>query len=265
MQRVERRTIVVADHGAERGAEKQMVDTTLDSSRSSGRRSLGRRIARGSLHDEVVSVLRDMIIQDELKPGTRIPEARLCEMLGISRTPLREAIRVLASEGLVTPLPRRGAVVATPTAEETEGLLLAIGALEAVSAPLACANFTAEEIAGIRALHERLKQYSARGNRKKYYETNLAIHESIVAGARNSFLSELHSSLSLRILRVRFFIDMPEASWARALGEHEKILEYVEARQGDRLAQLLLKHFKGAWNDCEATLPKAAGDGTAGQ
>jgi DNA-binding GntR family transcriptional regulator len=101
--------------------------------------SLNRKlINRGTLHDEVVAVLRDMIIQDELQPGRRIPEKALCEQLGISRTPLREALRVLASEGLVTPLPRRGAVVAEPSADEIQGLFYAIGAMESVCAELAC-------------------------------------------------------------------------------------------------------------------------------
>jgi len=232
-----------------------LVDTSSENPQVALKdRSLGKRIARGSLHNEVVSVLRDMIIQDELPPGTRIPEAALCEMLGISRTPLREAIHVLASEGLVTPLPRRGAVVATPTLEEIQGLLLAISAIESACAPLACQNFSQAEIAKIRSLHERLTQYEKRGNRKKYYETNLAIHEAIVAGTRNSFLIELHRSLSLRILRVRFFIDIPKSSWNRALGEHDRIVEFVESRQGDELGKLLLHHFEGAWRDCEAAL-----------
>jgi DNA-binding GntR family transcriptional regulator len=139
-----------------------------------------------------------------------------------------------------------------------QGLLLATGAIEAACAPLATQNFTDDEIAKFQAIHERLRQYNARGNRKKYYETNLAIHESIVSATRNKFLSELHRSLSLRILRVRFFIEIPESSWDRALGEHEKILEYVETRQGEKLAQLLIEHFKGTWRDCEGTLAQFA-------
>lgn len=231
-----------SDSGASRGAV--------------GDRLLDKRIHRGSLHSEVVSVVRDMIIQDELPPGSRIPEAKLCEMLGISRTPLREALHVLASEGLVTPLPRRGAVVATPTLDETKGLLLAIGAIESACAPIACANFTEDEIKHIRGLHERLLQYEKRDNRKKYYETNLAIHEAIVAAARNNFILDLHRSLSLRILRVRFFIQLPKTAWGRALSEHMKLLELVENRRGEELADLLLDHFKGAWHDYETSIPE---------
>src|ERR1700704_141461 len=112
-----------------------------------------KQIVRGNLHDEVVTILRDMIIQDELPPGTRIPESQLCAQLGISRTPLREAIRVLASEGLVKPLPRRGTIVATPNPAEIQGLFFAIGAIESACALLACENFTAADVDDILKLH----------------------------------------------------------------------------------------------------------------
>ncbi len=220
-----------------------------------------KQIVRGNLHDEVVAVLRDMIIQDELSPGMRIPEGDLCAQLGISRTPLREAIRVLASEGLVKPLPRRGAIVAEPSPDEIQGLFFAIGAIESVSAQLACVNFTDAEIENVLKLHKRLLQLHARGPRsKEYFRTNQAIHQAIVRGARNNFLSELHNSLSIRILRARFFVDASKAAWARVLAEHEQIAALVQRRDGAKLSELLLKHMMGSWRDFEVTLdrPKLA-------
>jgi DNA-binding GntR family transcriptional regulator len=217
-----------------------------------------KQIVRGNLHDEVAAVLRDMIIQDELPPGTRIPEGDLCAQLGISRTPLREAIRVLASEGLVKPLPRRGAIVADPDAEEIQGLFLAIGAIESVCARLACVNFTAEEIDNILRLHKRLVQLHGTGQRsKEYFRANLAIHQAIVRGARNRLLAELHQSLSVRILRARFFVDMPKAAWSRALMEHEKIAALVQKRDARNLSELLLHHMIGSWRDFEVTLDRS--------
>lgn len=214
-----------------------------------------KQIVRGNLHDEVVTILRDMIIQDELPPGTRIPESRLCMELGISRTPLREAIRVLASEGLVKPLPRRGAIVATPNPDEIQGLFFSIGAIESVCALLACDNFTAAEIDNILKLHKSLVQLHAGGQPTKgYFRTNLAIHQAIVRGARNTFLADLHQSLSLRILRARFFVDMPKAAWSRALMEHEQMAALVQRRDARGLSELLLKHMIGSWRDFEVTL-----------
>jgi len=217
-----------------------------------------KQIVRGNLHDEVAAVLRDMIIQDELPPGTHIAESDLCARLGISRTPLREAIRVLVSEGLVKPLPRRGAVVATPDPDEIQGLFFAIGAIESVCAQLACANFTAAEIENILKLHRRLVQLHTGVQRnKEYFRTNLAIHQAIVRGARNSFLAELHRSLSVRILRARFFVDMPKAAWARAMAEHEQIAALVQKRDSRPLSELLLKHMIGSWRDFEVTLDRS--------
>jgi len=219
------------------------------------------QIVRGNLHDEVVTVLRDMIIQDELQPGTRIPESALCTQLGISRTPLREALRVLASEGLVKPLPRRGAIVAEPSPDEIQGLFYAIGAIESVCAQLACANFTELEIENVVKLHKRLVLY-ARGQQpsKDYFRTNQAIHQAIVKGARNAFLAELHNSLSIRILRARFFVDVSKSAWTRALAEHEQIAALVQRRDGRKLSELLLQHMLGSWRDFEVTLdrPKLA-------
>ena len=220
-----------------------------------------KQIVRGNLHDEVVAVLRDMIIQDELPPGARIPEAELCAQLGISRTPLREAIRVLASEGLVKPLPRRGAIVAEPSLDEIQGLFFAIGAIESVSAQMACINFTDAEIENVVKLHKRLVQLHARGPRSKdYFRTNQAIHQAIVKGARNKFLAELHNSLSIQILRVRFFIEASKTAWSRVLAEHEQIAALVQKRDGTKLSELLLRHMMGSWRDFEVTLdrPKLA-------
>ena len=217
---------------------------------------MSKQIVRGNLHDEVVAVLRDMIIADELPPGRRIPEVELCAQLGISRTPRREAIRVLASEGLVTLLPRRGAVVATPGPEEIQGLFLALGAIEAACARLACEHLTDDEIEQIVRLHKKMLQHHARGQRKDYYRANQAIHQAIVRASRNKFLIDLHASLSLRVLRARFFIDLPKTAWSRALAEHEQILALTTARDGRRLGDLLQQHMAASWRDFELTLQR---------
>ncbi len=220
------------------------------------------RIERGNLHDEVVAVLRERIIQDELPPGTRIQEAELCEQFGISRTPLREAIRVLVAEGLITLLPRRGAVVATPTQDEIQGLFYVLGAIESVCAPLACENFTAADIAFIESEHAAMLDHHQHGRIRDYYRANQSIHDSIVRGARNQFLIAQHRSLGLRITRDRFFIDIPQAAWQRALDEHEQILKLIQQRDGKRLAAMMQQHMIGSWKEFDAsynrTTPAAA-------
>jgi DNA-binding GntR family transcriptional regulator len=227
---------------------------------AAGKRAQSRdkRIVRSNLHREVAAVLRDMIIQDELPPGTRIREGELSAQLGISRTPLREAIHVLASEGLVKPLPRRGAIVAEPNPDDIQGLFFATGSIESVCAQLACINFSDADIENVLKLHKRLAQLHPQGPRSKdYFQANQAIHEAIVKGAGNSFLMDLHHSLSIRILRARFFIDVSKTAWARALSEHEQMAALVQRRDGRKLSELLLQHMMGAWRDFELTLDRS--------
>ena len=212
-------------------------------------------ITRGNLHDEAVGILRAMIIENVLPPGTRIAEVELSRQLGISRTPLREAIRVLTSEGLVTTIPRRGAVVATPTLQETEGIFHALGAIEQTCARLACERIDAAQIAAIEQLHTQLLAHHAAGRRRDYYLANDAIHRAIVRAAANFFLAELHENLSRRIARIRFFRDAPAEAWAGAIAQHDEIIRLLRARDGARLGEALLQHILGVWRDYAASEP----------
>lgn len=210
-----------------------------------------KHIKRGTLHGDVVEVLREMILQNELPPGTRIAEADLSAQFGISRTPLREAVRVLVSEGLITLVPRRGAIVATPTLEEIKGMFLALGALESVCAPMACANFTAANIQSIEREHNAMLRFHENRRMKSYYRANEAIHVAIVQAAKNSFLLQMHRSISIRIVRDRYFVAEPDEAWRRSMQEHKAILDAIRKREGARLAKLMLQHMIGSWEDFE--------------
>ena len=201
-------------------------------------------IARRSLHDEIAALVRDMIVRGELEPGARVPEQQLCARFGVSRTPLREALKVLGSEGLLTLLPHRGAIVAKVTPREIEELFPIMGALEALAGELACRRATAEEIAGIRDLHARMVERFAAGDRSGYARLNEAIHEAIFAAAGNSELAHLYAQLMMRIHRVRFIARMSPARWREAVEDHEAIVEALEARDGARLAAVLRAHVE---------------------
>lgn len=213
------------------------------------------RIERGTLPDEVVARLRDLIIQDELPPGTRIPEAELCERFGVSRTPLREAIRVLVAEGLITQRPRRGAVVAMPSNDELQGIFFAIAGIESVCATIACERIDDNAVTAIEAAHAAMLEHHAAGRIKDYYVSNQSIHRAIVEAAGNRFLADLHASLSVRISRDRYFIELPPAAWRRALEEHERVLALLRARDGAALGAALQAHMIGSWKDFEAASP----------
>ncbi len=205
-------------------------------------------IARATLHDELVARLRDLIVEGELDPGARVPERALCERFGVSRTPLREALKVLASEGLLELLPNRGATVARLTARDLDEMFPVMGALEALAGAFACARITDQEVAEIRALHYQMVLHHVRGELPEYFRLNQRIHELIMDAARNATLSRLYRGLAGRIRRARYVANMSQARWDQAVREHEAILAALEQRDGPALGHLLEEHLR---NKCE--------------
>ncbi len=217
-------------------------------------------IARESLHDKVVARLRDLIVEGELPPGARLGERELCETFGISRTPLREALKVLASEGLVELLPNRGARVATLSEADVEHMFQVMGALEGLSGALACANIDDAELAEIAALHHQMRAHYMRRQLPEYFRLNQQIHESILAAARNPVLSSTYLGLAGRIRRARYRANMSDERWAAAVAEHNAILNALTARDGALLSALLQRHLL---NKCAAVLDGLRRDAAA--
>ncbi|MBB6305208.1 GntR family transcriptional regulator [Rhizobium leucaenae] len=204
-------------------------------------------IKRTALHDTLVGLLRDMIIEGELQPGTRLHEGQLGEQLGVSRTPLREAIKFLASEGLVELVPTRGAVVKRFTAKDVFDMLSLLRVLEEMAARLACQAGTSEQIARARTIHdEMIRRYKA-GDRLEYYKLNQAIHTLISQMSNNSALIEMQATLQTRLKRIRFVGHEGSERWAAAVSEHEEMIQALEARDGERLAEVLGRHLTNAW------------------
>lgn len=147
-----------------------------------------RTIVRKSLHEQLVDHLQAMILGGDLAPGEKVPERALCDQFGVSRTPLREALKVVASDGLVRLEPNRGAWVTEVTASEVEEVFPVLGALEALAGELACQNITQDDLDGIRALHDRMDGCFRDRNLDGYFRLNQDIHEAIVRAARNPTL-----------------------------------------------------------------------------
>jgi DNA-binding GntR family transcriptional regulator len=202
--------------------------------------------AGASLHGEVLSRLRDYIVEGSLAEGERVPERELCEMFGISRTPLREALKVLASEGLLDLLPNRGARVRALTTRDLTELFDVMGGLEAVAGRLACENITEEEIAEIERLHYEMYGCYLRRDLHGYFQFNQSIHQRIVAAARNAILSSTYASFAGRLRRVRFSANMARDSdrWSEAMREHETILDALRRKAGDELSDILFHHLR---------------------
>jgi DNA-binding GntR family transcriptional regulator len=200
--------------------------------------------ARESLHERLVAGLRDLVIEGELPAGARVPERVLCERFGVSRTPLREALKVLASEGLVELLPNRGARIARLTEKDVEDMFQVMAALESLSGALACQRITEGELAEIRALHYQMLAHYMRRQLPEYFRFNQAIHEAILDAARNPALKATYRTLAGRIRRARYLANMSDERWAEAVAEHEAILAALIARDAPRLSQLLATHLE---------------------
>jgi len=201
------------------------------------------RITRVTLHDAVLNQIRDMIIEGQLKPGTRINEGQVGAMLGVSRTPLREAIKTLASEGLVEIVPAKGAIVRRFSENDIREVLEVLKALEQTAARMACARASDAGIGEIKALHEEMLRLYAERNRLNYFKLNQNIHSAIVRAAGNTVLAQTHEQLQARIKRIRFIGNETPERWAAAVAEHEDMIVALMARDGERLADVLGRHL----------------------
>ena len=210
-------------------------------------------IARTSLHGEVTARLRDMIVEARLQPGERIQEIEVAKLLGVSRTPVREALKVLASEGLVDLLPLRGAVVKVFSPKDAQDMLALIGLLEEFAARAAC-QASDSEIAAIAAMHEQMRRHFKKRERPEYFALNQQIHNAIVEAAHNPTLSMLHATLRARMRRIRYIGNSSPENWKGAMGEHEEMIAALVARDGKRMARAMHLHMANTWPRVSATV-----------
>jgi len=204
-------------------------------------------VVRHTLHDELVERIRDMIIEGQLEPGSRIHEGQLGLALGVSRTPLREALKFVTSEGLIDLVPGRGGIVRRLTPRDVRNMLDVLTALETLAGRLACRNATDEEIAGVRDLHDRMMDFYADRQRLEYYKLNQAIHSAIAALSGNDFLAATHASIQSRLKRIRFIGNETPDHWAGAVREHGEMIAALERRDEAALTEVLTRHVEETW------------------
>jgi DNA-binding GntR family transcriptional regulator len=204
---------------------------------------LPEKIARRLLHEDVADRLRDLIVQGDLRPGSRLNERVLCGQLHLSRTPLREAFKTLASEGLVTLHPDRGASVTPLTVELVRHMFEVMGALEALAGELACRNSSDVQLNEIRALHYQMLVHHARGELAEYFRYNQQIHNKIVEASGNPVLAQTYRGLNAHVRRARYMANLSVERWDRAVKEHEGIINALSARNGALLQSLLREHL----------------------
>jgi len=206
---------------------------------------------RTTLPASIAEQLRQMITEGELPAGARLNERALGDRLGVSRTPLREAFRLLVAEGLIEHTPNRGAQVVKLSEQDIRDSFEVMSGLEALSGELACRRITADELAEIRALTFEMLASHARQDLPSYYRLNRAIHDRINRAARNRLLTQVYATLNLRIQNLRFRSNFDRDKWNKAAREHTEMVDALEGRDGARLAGILRAHLL---QKCDAVL-----------
>lgn len=209
-------------------AELQMIDATIE---------------RRTLHDEVVERMRDMVIEGHLKALERINETELCRRLGVSRTPVREAIKTLASEGLIELVRNKGAIVKRLGVDEIEDMLEAVAVIECYAAEVGVKRASPEEIEEIALMHKQMRQYFKTRDRLPYYKLNQAIHAAIVALTHNQTLIATHEVVQMRLRRMRYVGSELQASWSGAMHEHEAMIKALKSRDAKAFRKAIDVHL----------------------
>jgi len=194
------------------------------------------------LHLLATNQLRSMIIDGGLAPGSSIDERQLCEQFGTSRTPLREALKILASEGLIELLPRRGAIVSRLSLRDLREKFAVVRVLEAHAASSICASATDEQIEALEAIHKQLLAAHRKRNAAAYFELNERFHREVVAATGNRTLMDMHSTLVVHLRRARFTVVSAHTMLPQFVKDHERIMKAIVSRKADLAAQEFAKH-----------------------
>lgn len=202
------------------------------------------RMVQSSLHDEVAAQLRERIFAGELPPGSFLDEVRLAQEMNISRTPLREALKVLTAEGLVRHEPRRGCFVNEVTEQDLDEIFPVIGLLEGRCAYEAAQHASDADIETLEVLHQRLAKHAKARRINEYYEANFAIHEAIIRLADNRWLASVIADLR-KILRLARLQQLhAPGRLDQSLSEHLAVFAALKARDADGAEAAMRTHLQ---------------------
>jgi len=201
------------------------------------------RLVPNSLHDEVAATLREQIFDGTLAPGSFVDEAALCERLSISRTPLREALKVLTAEGLLRHEPRRGCFVNEVTERDLDEIFPVIALLEGRCAYEAARNASDAELNELDALHERLVRHARARRINDYYATNHIIHEAIIKLADNKWLAQVIGDLRKILKLARLQQLHAPGRLDQSLSEHLAVFAALKARDSEGADAAMRTHM----------------------
>jgi GntR family transcriptional regulator, rspAB operon transcriptional repressor len=195
------------------------------------------------LPEQIANHLRRAILRGQIKPGQPIKERDTAAELGVSRMPAREAIRILAQEGLVELRPARSPIVANPTLKEVMDCIEVLVSLEELSGRLAVEHATAADIEEIRAIHERMSDSYDDADYVERFEVDMEFHRAIARASHNGPLTETHNAYLARMWRARFLSARTRRNRDRVLGQHGDILRGLETRDTELLVRSIRAHL----------------------
>lgn len=194
------------------------------------------------LRDVVFNTLREAILKGELKPGERLMELQLAAKLGVSRTPIREAIRMLEQEGLAVTVPRKGAEVAKMTEKDMEDVLQIREALDELAAARACERISEDELAELRRTMHEFEEYTKSGNLKMIAEADVRFHDIIYHATGNSKLVNMLNNLREQMYRYRVEYLKDEKNYPILIKEHSEIVDGLSGKDRDRVTAAMHRH-----------------------
>jgi DNA-binding GntR family transcriptional regulator len=192
--------------------------------------------------DTLAEAIAEFVFSGEFAPGARLDEQQLAQRFSVSRTPVREALRQLATSGLIEIRPRRGAFVTEVSPYQLEELFVAMGELEATCARLAAQSMVPTERRRLQALHERMGELARAGDAAEFAEANHAFHTMIYAGAHNVVIAEMTGGLRRRLApfrRVQFNL---EGRPPRSHAEHDAVVQAIVSGNAERAHAAMLQH-----------------------
>jgi DNA-binding GntR family transcriptional regulator len=207
-----------------------------------------------ALAEHVAHHLRDLVVRGVLKPGEHIVERRLCREIGVSRTPMREALKLLRADGLVEISRNRGARVTDYSAEDAIALFEVIGALEGAAAERVAAGLDEDALAHLEAMHAEMRSHYDAGRLDAYFGLNTAIHDAIVDGCGNALLAESRRRLMLRARQGRYMAIMDAERWRQAMNEHETLMVALRRRDPAKAGAVWREHLRSTGDSVAAAL-----------
>jgi DNA-binding GntR family transcriptional regulator len=216
-----------------------------------------RPLERMSLHDQLVAKVREMIVDGELEAGAPLPERMLCETFGVSRTPLREAFKILASEGLIELRSHRTPVITPINRAEIANIFDIMVALDGVAGLQAATLATDQDIERLNEMHGRLVQLHREAARTAYFRLNQEIHVEITRLANNPVLLNIWTTMNANIFRARAVANYDPQRWAESIDEHEAFMALLRDRDAPGFAAALSAHTRKTGDAVLLTLQNA--------